>query len=186
MGNPTITRLGRTQIWYKKWYNDSSYKSTLKITYTFENLLNHYFNYGLHSHKNFFYNNYWYKNNLLKQKHSDLRVKNLDLYFRKYYYAHTTLTIEHSYFLRLKTPEFFPLRVYILRYSNWILASIQWFKPLKTTNKLNSVHKNTSTTLITTKNKTLNTYTLKNRLKLVLMLTLYLSKNSNKSTDYNF
>jgi hypothetical protein len=59
--------------------------------------------------------------------------KNIALYFRKYYYAHKTLAIEHSYFIRLKTPEFFPLRLYILKYNNWLVASIQWFKPWKNT-----------------------------------------------------
>jgi len=132
MGNPTITRLGRTQFWYKKWYTDLTYNSLLKTTHTLETLLNFYFQYGLFFTNNPLFHNYWYKNKFFKTNNYNQKDKQKSLYFRKYYYAHQTLTIEHSYFIRLKTPEFFPLRLYILKYTNWLVASVQWFKPLKT------------------------------------------------------
>jgi hypothetical protein len=142
MGNPTITRLGRTQFWYKKWYTDLTYNSLLKTTHTLETLLNFYFRYGLFFTKNIFFHNYWYKNSFFKKHNYGQDSKQKSLYFRKYYYAHQTLTIEHSYFIRLKTPEFFPLRLYILKYAGWILASVQWFKPLKTVKALKNNYNN--------------------------------------------
>jgi hypothetical protein len=187
MGNPTITRLGRTQIWYKKWYNDSSYKSTLKTTHTFENLLNYYFSYGLFFHKNFFYHNYWYKNKLFYKNNYNHTLKNLKLYFRKYYYAHQTLTIEHSYFLRLKTPEYFPLKIYILKYNNWLIASLQWFKPLKSYKSSNS-YKNTKVStqsLSVTSKYEKNKYT-NNRSKLIISFILKYCQKSSKLNKYVF
>lgn len=131
MGNPVITRLGRSQIWYRKWYTDLSYGNILKINHTFENILDFYFKYGFFFNKNLFMHDYWYRNTFFKKNFYNQDVKHLNLYFRRYYYAHKTLTIEHTYLLRLKTPEYFPLRLYILKYLNWLLVSIQWFKPSK-------------------------------------------------------
>jgi len=177
MGNPTITRLGRTQFWYKKWYTDLSYNSLVKTTYNLETLLNFYFKYGLSFTNNFFFHNYWYKNSFFKKTIYNQETKNLALYFRKYYYAHQTLTIEHSYFLRLKTPEYFPLKLYILKYSNWLVASIQWFKPLKSTKSHQSrLDKQRKSTLVYTKNKSSNS---NHRTKLLLNLLLSFYKNIN-------
>jgi hypothetical protein len=139
MGNPTITRLGKTQFWYKNWYSDFYYSKSIKKYRTFENLLNVYFKYGLFKTNNLLFHNFWYKNNQLKVKNNSKLGTKKSLYFRKYYYAHETLTIEHSYFIRLRTPEYFPLKLYIIHFNNWVIASIQWFKPIKKVSKLNSL-----------------------------------------------
>jgi hypothetical protein len=121
-------------MWYKNYYSNFQYSNTFKKVFTFENLLNIFFKYGLLYKSNLYFHNFWYKNqNLLNIKNhlNNLNLNSFSLYFRKFHYSHTTLTIEHSYFLRNKTPEFFPLRLYIMKYNNWLLASIQWFKPLK-------------------------------------------------------
>jgi len=144
MSNPTITRLNKTQLWYKNWYSTDKYSSVLKKVTTFESLLSFYVNYGLRFQKPHLYNKFWYKTNLRKP------VLNQDQYYRKYYYAHQTLTIEHSYFIRLKTPEYFPLRLHILRYNNWLCATLQWFKPLKSTRQLKNNSHNTSESTTTT------------------------------------
>jgi len=188
MGNPTITRLGKTQLWYRKWYNDTSYKSTLKITYSFETLLNHYFNYGLFFHKNFFYHNYWYKNLLLSKNNYNFTNKHSTLYFRKYYYSHSTLTIEHTYFLRLKTPEYFPLKLYILKYNNWLIASIQWFKPLKSlkTNYINTTSFIRKFPLLYTNTSSCSNSFKKIRFKLLMFFIQKFSRNSQKNLNYRF
>jgi hypothetical protein len=177
MGNPTITRLGRTQFWYKKWYTDITYNTLLKTTHTLETLLNFYFQYGLFFTKNLFFHNYWYKNSFFKKHNYNQNSKQKSLYFRKYYYAHQTLTIEHSYFLRLNTSEFFPLRLYVLKYTNWILASVQWFKPLKTTNtqqnKKNTQQKHSS---IYTNTK-IKERTQRNKILILLLLSFYKKNN---------
>lgn len=136
MGNPTITRLGKTQMWYKNYYSDFYFSNTFKKVHTFENLLNVYFKYGLFYQGNLFSNSFWYrKSNFSKKENIINNINKFHTYFRKFYYAHKTLTIEHSYFIRLKTPEFFPLKLYIMKYKNWMVLSLQWFKPLKKTKK---------------------------------------------------
>ena len=52
-------------------------------------------------------------------------------FFRRYFYTNDTLSIEHSYLIRNKTPEFFPMRTWIMKYAGWVIFSVQWFKPLK-------------------------------------------------------
>jgi len=153
MSNPTINRLGQTQIWYKNYYSDFSYSEFYKTITTFEKLLNIYFNYGLYLQNNLLFSNFWYKNYKphVNKSNSFFQKYHTSLYFRKYYYTNKTLAIEHSYFLRLKTPEFFPLRLYIMSYNNWIIASIQWFKPSKNSSTIKStkIGKNIINTIIT-------------------------------------
>lgn len=67
--------------------------------------------------KNLFYDKFWYKK-LFTYTSDTFNNQQTSLYFRKYYYAHKTLTIEHSYFIRLQTPEYFPLKLYVIRYNN--------------------------------------------------------------------
>jgi hypothetical protein len=129
MGNPIITRLGKTQLWYKKWYSNFKHTPLLKQVKTFEDLLYFFFQYGLTTQKNFFYNTFWYKTKCNITRNN--QFSNYHLYFRKYFFSHKTLTIEHSYSIRLKTPEHFPLKLYTLRYNNWVLLSLHWFKPSK-------------------------------------------------------
>jgi len=182
MSNPTITRLGKTQFWYKYYYSDFSYSNIYKKLYTFENLLNSYLMYGIHSKVNIFYHNFWYKN-IFKNK-KPLNTLNSALYFRKYYYAHKTLTIEHSYSIRLKTTEFFTLKLYILKYNNWIITSIQWFKPLKNNPNKHIFKKNSPHLLLLNTNKG---FTGANkRSTLILSLLLKTFKFSNFKINYNF
>ena len=128
MSNPTVTRLGKTQMWYKLWSTPVNYSRTLKITHSFENFVNLYFNYGLMYSNNFFQSNYWYRTNT--NNTSQLK----SLYFRKYFFLHKVLAIEHSYHIRLNTPEYFQLRTFLMKYNQWVIFSIQWFKPWKNSN----------------------------------------------------
>ena len=180
MSNPTITRLNKTQFWYKNWYSNNNYSSVLKKVNTFESLLSFYVNYGLRFQKPYLYSNFWYKTGSRKP------LSNQDRYYRKYYYAHQTLTIEHSYFIRLKTSEYFPLRLYVLRYNNWLCATLQWFKPVKSTRnastiKTNNFLKKNSTVLSI--NKRMQDRT---RIKILMnFLQLLVNKNA-KLTKYLF
>jgi len=147
MGNPVITRLGKTQFWYKNYNPDFQYSTNLKTYKTFEYLIKAYFSYGLLNTNMLFFNNFWYKNIVFKNKIALIGQKKSTIHYRKYYYSHQTLTIEHSYFKRLKTSEFFPLKLYLLSYNNWVILSIQWFKPIK---KLNINTKKTHNIKLTT------------------------------------
>jgi len=139
MGNPVITRLGRSQIWYRKWYSDLPFNHTYKIVNTFEKITKNYLQYGLLFNKNLFMHNFWYKNFLFKTSLYNREDLNTSTYFRRYFYSHKTLTIEHTYLLREKTPEFFPMRLYVVKYLNWLVISLQWFKPFKTSRNLRKV-----------------------------------------------
>ena len=68
-----------------------------------------YLNYGLTVQSNFFIHEYWYK-----PSYSQLRVGGATDYskwFRRFFYANSTLDIEHSYLIRNRTPEYFPMKV---------------------------------------------------------------------------
>jgi hypothetical protein len=105
-------------------------------------------------YKNIFYNNFWFRNKSYTSKNSHYNLKHYNMYFRKYFYTHEKLTIEHSYFIRQNTPEYFPLRIYILKYTNWLIISLQWFKPVKfnKTNYSSSVVNITKTQALFKKN----------------------------------
>jgi len=134
MGYPILTRLGLNQFWYKYWYTDTCYHLFLKQDHTFEILLNWYFNYGLLS-TNFRLNKYFF-NKKLNLNNSVINN------YRRYFYVNLTLSIDHNYRIRIKTDEYFPMRLWIFRYSGWIIFSIKWYKPLKKkNNNLTSIYK---------------------------------------------
>jgi len=179
MGNPTITRLGKTQFWYKNWYTDKKYSFFLKKINTFEALIKIYFNYGLFFYHNFFYHKFWYKKPPMFNYQT--RTNN---YFRKHFYSHQTLTIEHSYFIRLKTSEYFPLRLYLLKYNNWLIATVQWFKPFKQSSldrKRSSTSSSPRHTLVSqTERRTIQF------LRLKVIISLLKSNPSGQSFNYKY
>ena len=112
MGNissPVITRLGVNQFWYKHWYSDTMHADYLKQDKFLTKLIRLYLNYGLTYKSNLFIHEYWYKPNYKR-----LRTENTLDYskcFRRFFYTNDTLGIEHSYLLRNKTPEYFPMKL---------------------------------------------------------------------------
>jgi hypothetical protein len=188
MGNPVITRLGKTQIWYKNWHSDLHVSKTLHKLNSFEKVATSYFNYGIYYQNSLFYNTFWYKQNLSYfSKHyvKDALLKK-NIYYRKYFFSHKTLAIEHSYFIRIKTPEYFPLRLYIVSYNNWIILSIQWFKPFKgISKKINNKSKffNKKWPLISSRDRL---FTKNNRLKLLLFFLNSFLVVEKLKNSYNF
>jgi len=131
MGNPVITRLGINQFWYKHWCTDHKYSRLIKEDSIYNSYLSLYLNYGATFKSNPFLHEYWYKKQfrLIRSKNYD----NLNLQaFRRYFYTNDRLGIEHSYFIRYRTGEYFPMRYWVMRYGSWIFLSVHWFKPLKT------------------------------------------------------
>lgn len=129
MGYPVITRLGINQFWYKNWYTDSDFMLSCQQDIIFQDLLKFYLNYGLTFSSNIFFNPYFHTK-ALRNVHIDYFIKNLKFY-RRFFFSNYTLGIEHSYFLRYRTGEYFPLRLWMLRYSNWIIIFFNCFKPIK-------------------------------------------------------
>jgi len=52
-------------------------------------------------------------------------------FFRRFFYTNDDLFIEHSYFIRNHSGEYFPFRLWIIKFSGWVIFSLQWFKPVK-------------------------------------------------------
>jgi hypothetical protein len=180
MGYPVITRLGTNQFWYKHWYSDKSYALNTQQLGLLEKLIVFYLKHGLTYTSNFFIHEYWYKNTKVNVR-SEVVGEQLKLYFRRYFYSHSVLSIEHNYLLRHKTQEYFPMRTWVLKYNNWVIFSVQWFKPVKTKQKqsflrsasfIGAIHKSG------TSNKT--SY----RIKASLTYLLKSMKNVKKSYDF--
>lgn len=133
MGYPVLTRIGLNQFWYKNWYSDVNFKSNFKQDKIFTKLLKFYLNYGLMFTNNIFFNEYFFNKNL-----KSVRLGNLisnKKFFRRFFFSNDILNIEHSYFMRYKTGEYFPFRVWIIKYSNWIVLNFSCYKPVKGKNK---------------------------------------------------
>ena len=130
MGNPVSTRLGVNQFWYKHWYTDSTKSLNLKQDDSLDKLISFYLQYGLTFQTNPFLHEYWYKR---PAKNTRIFVQSRlnSRFFRRFFYTNDTLGIEHSYLIRNKTPEYFPMRTWVFRFGGWIIFSVQWFKPLK-------------------------------------------------------
>ena len=131
MGFPVVTRLGLNQFWYKHWYSDTNANFTLnyKQDLIFIKLFKMYLHYGLT-----FTNTVFFHEIFLNKKYKSIRLntlfKNLK-YYRRFYFSNYNLSIEHSYFLRYRTGEFFPLRLWLIKYANWLILSFNCFKPIK-------------------------------------------------------
>jgi len=169
MGNPVSTRLGVNQFWYKHWYSDSSKSLELQQDASLETLISIYLQYGLSFQTNPFIHEYWYKKNS-KDTRVILQSKLNSRFFRRFFYTNDVLSIEHSYLVRNKTPEYFPLRTWVFKYSGWVIFSVQWFKPLK----IKPVRRNRSSGSSTVSGiaKAGSTVALLRRVKLLLLFTL--------------
>lgn len=129
MGYPVITRLGINQFWYNHWYSDTIFFLNSKQDKSLLKLFKIYLNYGITFPTSLFFHEFYFRNSY-KHIRSLVTFKNWK-FFRKVYFSCTSLEIEHSYFLRKKSSEFFPLRFWLLRYSKWIILLFSCFKPLK-------------------------------------------------------
>lgn len=129
MGYPVITRLGINQFWYKHWYSDTTFFLNSKQDKNIINLFKIYINYGVTFPTSLFFHEYYF-NPKYKKFRKDLIFKNWKFY-RKVFFSCESLEIEHSYFIRKKTGEFFPMRLWLIRYSNWILIFFSCFRPIK-------------------------------------------------------
>lgn len=130
MGNPVITRLGLNQFWYKHWYSDTSRNLNTRQDCTLETLISVYLSYGLSFQSDIFFHDYWYKPNY-RPVRAKFRSYEAGTFFRRFYYRNEALAIEHTYLLRTSTAEYFPMKSWIMRYNNWLIFSVQWFKPAK-------------------------------------------------------
>ena len=166
MTHPVVTRLGIKQFWHNHWYTDTTRAATLQQDKTLKLLINIYLNYGLTTQSSPFIHEYWYKPSYIRLRLQEATDYNKS--FRRFYYTNDTLGIEHSYLIRNKTPEYFPLKVWLFRYQNWFIVSVKWFKPLKTKKKR---YQGLGPSYITGTTRTFRQNPLTRRLKLLSILT---------------
>ena len=129
MGYPVVTRLGINQFWYRHWYTDTFYKQNAHQELIFERFVMLYVNYGTTFKNNIFVHEYWYSKP--SKVIRTLPLKSYMKHYRRFYYSNSTLGIEHSFLLRNHSGEYFPMRCWILKYNNWVILSLKFFKPLK-------------------------------------------------------
>ena len=183
MSNPVITRLGINQFWYKHWYSDKFFSENLKQDISINNLVKLYLDYGLTFNSNPLVHDYWYKPTLKKLKQTFLKKKMLS--YRRFFYTNQALDIDHSYLLRNKTGEYFPMKFWLFRYSGWVIFSVKWFKPFKVSKKtrfFSKTHLNVSS--IFEVSKTHNNLTNLKRLKIIIYL--FLKKFNSLNKEYFF
>ena len=182
MGYPVITRLGINQFWYRHWYSDTSYFFNSKQDVILIHFLKNYLNYGIAFRNNVFFHEYFFNK---KEKNTRLMPKpSHTKFYRKRFFASNTLSVEHTHNVRIRTGEYFPMRIWLLRYSNWLIMCFNCFKPIKAkANKRRSIIKkeihSISPDLRPSHTKTLDF----KRIKLVF---IFFKKMSTQQVKYSF
>lgn len=181
MGFPVLTRLGINQFWYNYWYADKNYAANVQKTLNLKTLIELFLSYGLQYTSNPFIHEYWYspKMSLSRTNVLDYQKKT---YFRRLYYTHDILTIEHNYLLREQTPEYFPMRIWTLKYRSWLVFSVQWFKPAK--QKIQTKYQRTPSLVSSFWVNKRGTKSTTRRIKLAYFLSIKHIKHFNK--NYSF
>ena len=134
MSNPCLNRWGSNTYWSVFWYSDNFYSKNLQHDRLFEKLLNIYLFYGLQTKTTFFLSKYWFyfsnKQALVDRRAS---VKNYYRWFEHYDYG---LGKKVQDCLRIKTADVYMMKFWILKFVNWIVINVYWFKPVKGQNSL--------------------------------------------------
>lgn len=78
---------------------------------------------------------YWYNSKITRVR--TLPSRFYMHYYKRNFYEHETLGIEHTFLIRHRTGEYFPFKTWYMSYNNWIVMSLHWFKPNKKKRILN-------------------------------------------------
>ena len=136
MSNPCLNRWGSNTYWSVFWYSDNYYAKNLQQDRIFEKLLNIYLFYGLQTKKTLFFNNYWFysKHSLSTTKYlKNPQLVNLRHYFRWYEHYDSGLGKRYKDCLRTHTQDVYMMRIWIMKFVNWVVINVYWFKPVKGT-----------------------------------------------------
>jgi len=129
MSNPLVNRWGLNIYWPKLWYSDKNYTLNLKQDNIIFQLIKFYFFFGIHLPQHLFLSKYWY------YKLDQFRVLNHLTSIQKYYRWYgkkISLDGEKSkYKVRNMVKDIFPMKIWIFKFSNWILINFYWFQPIK-------------------------------------------------------
>lgn len=132
MSNPCLNRWGSSIYWSVFWYSDNYYAKNLQQDRIFEKLLNIYLFYGLQTKTTFFFSNYWFYS---KVANVNLKTQALvtptNNYYRWFEYYDSGLGKKFKDCLRIKTTDVYMMKLWILKFVNWIVINVYWFKPVK-------------------------------------------------------
>ena len=135
MSSPVLTRLGINQFWYNHWISDKNYSSSNQLNHSILIILEFFVNYGLTKVNNSYVHEYWYNRTLKKTR--TLPSRFYMHYYKRHFYTHDILGIEHTFLIRHKTGEYFPFKTWYMSYNNWIILAMHWYKPNKKKRRLN-------------------------------------------------
>ena len=124
MSNPSVNRWGSNLIWYNFWYTDYNYSRLVSQDRIFVQLVNTYIQYGLNTTRSHFSNHYWFN-----KSRSELKP-----YTNTYFWIFTAHKVQIGrkyHLMRYKRDDVFNMRTWVLRYGDWLLINIYWFRPHK-------------------------------------------------------
>ena len=123
MSNPCINRWGLNTFWHNFWYSDFDYAYNQKQDKIFSTLIQIFLFNGVNLTYNLFTNRYWYFKN-----YSELSIKSYQRWITRKPNQFGEIM---RYSLRQEADCVFPMKIWILKYSNWIVINQYWFQPLK-------------------------------------------------------
>jgi len=133
MSHPSINRWGSNTFWKALWYSDISYSANLKQDLFFEKLVKTYLRYGIDTTPLAFVKPFWYQ---LNQKFITERSKRYALRYERPYTQWDKMAEEYIHAIARKGQDtFYLMRLWILKFSNWVLINLYWFQPLKKKSK---------------------------------------------------
>lgn len=123
MSNPSINRWGVSTFWHNFWYNDFNYAFILRQDDIFTKLIHIFLIHGINMTYNFFANNYWYLKHF-----SHLQF----LPYQRWVTRKSDQTgKEIKFVIRKEVDAVFLMKLWILRYGNWLIINQYWFRPFK-------------------------------------------------------
>lgn len=139
MSNPGINRWGLNLFWYRYWFMDKNFATTIHQDNLIDKLLLIYVHYGLLYPKNFFISNYWYSNYNLNYYNllDSLNFK----YFRFIEYKNKIINEKKIYKLRNKLKNLYFSKIWILKYQKWLIINFYSFQPLVSKLQKKSIYK---------------------------------------------
>lgn len=138
-------------------------------------------NYGLTRINNPYVHEYWYNAKLRKIRTSPSKV--YMHFYKRNYYTHDVLGIEHTFLIRHKTGEYFPLKTWYMSYNNWIILSMHWYKPNKKKRKLNPMVDHNYLML---SNNSIGSSSLSNKIEKRNMLFFIATSQNSNILNYSF
>lgn len=132
MSNPCLNRWGSSIYWSVFWYSDNYYAKNLQQDRIFEKLLNIYLFYGLQTKTTFFLSNYWFYSKAFSSAAvTKSLITSSNNYYRWFEYFDSGLGKKLQDCLRVQTRDVYMMKLWILKFVNWIVINVYWFKPIK-------------------------------------------------------